>query len=117
MLVLVCVEFDMVIVSVFMLMGFSENGSKRVAFATNNAFIEVLMEWVFVYMEDVDFNELFFDLFELLFVSVLFVVNLELVMMFMFMGFGEDVAEVAFKACVGNLECVVDWLFLYVDDF
>lgn len=45
------------IVNQLMTMGFSENGSKRAAIATNNASTEASMEWVFSHMEDPDFNE------------------------------------------------------------
>ena len=38
-------------------MGFSENGSKRAAVATNNAGAEQSMEWVLGHMEDPDFND------------------------------------------------------------
>ena len=45
------------IVSKLMEMGFSENGSKRAALATNNAGAEAGMEYVFAHMNDPDFND------------------------------------------------------------
>jgi len=39
-----------------MSMGFSENGSKRAALATNNSDADAAMTWVFAHMEDADFN-------------------------------------------------------------
>jgi ubiquitin carboxyl-terminal hydrolase 5/13 len=38
-------------------MGFSMNGSKRAAIATQNISVEVAMNWVFEHMEDADFND------------------------------------------------------------
>jgi len=38
-------------------MGFSENGSRRAAIATNNADADTAMSWVFAHMEDPDFND------------------------------------------------------------
>jgi len=110
------VEPDMAIVSALMSMGFSENGSKRAALATNNASTEVSMEWVFAHMEDADFNEPLPDPSELPSVSAPSAVNPESVMMLTSMGFGEDAAEAALKACAGNLERAADWLFSHADD-
>ncbi len=45
------------IVSQLMEMGFSANGSKRAALATNNAGAEAGMEYVFAHMNDPDFND------------------------------------------------------------
>jgi ubiquitin carboxyl-terminal hydrolase 5/13 len=38
-------------------MGFSENGSKRAAVATNNGNVEAAMEWVLAHMEEPSFND------------------------------------------------------------
>jgi large subunit ribosomal protein L7/L12 len=38
-------------------MGFSENGCKRAALATNNADVETSMNWILEHMEDPDFND------------------------------------------------------------
>lgn len=45
------------IVSQLTAMGFSANGSKRAAIATQNTSAEVAMNWVFEHMEDTDFND------------------------------------------------------------
>ena len=51
------VEADDMIVVQLVSMGFSENGSKRAAIATENASMEVAMEWIFAHSEDADFND------------------------------------------------------------
>ena len=38
-------------------MGFSENGSRRAALATQNISADVAMGWVFEHMEDANFND------------------------------------------------------------
>jgi ubiquitin carboxyl-terminal hydrolase 5/13 len=38
------------------MMGFSENGCRRAAVATNNADVETAMNWILEHMEDADFN-------------------------------------------------------------
>ncbi|KDO30848.1 hypothetical protein SPRG_04749 [Saprolegnia parasitica CBS 223.65] len=49
-------EPDMRLVSELMAMGFSENGCKRAALATNNGSAEAAMEWIFAHMDDANFN-------------------------------------------------------------
>jgi len=111
------VEPDATIVSALVAMGFSENGSKRAAVATNNAGTEVSMEWVFAHMEDPDFND-----------------PLpppgaapapgtgpgagpdpEAAAMLESMGFTRDQASVALGQTGGNVERAADWLFSHAD--
>lgn len=101
------------IVSQLMAMGFSENGSKRAALATNNASAQASMEWVFAHMEDSDFND------PLPVASstqggnpasaeaaaIANIANLTA------MGFSEYHAKVALKASEGSLDRAADWLF------
>lgn len=51
------VEPDLNLVSELTMMGFSENGCKRAAIATNNANSEIAMNWVLEHMDDPDFND------------------------------------------------------------
>lgn len=48
---------DEELVGQLVMMGFSENGSKRAAIATFNADVETAMNWVLEHMEDADFND------------------------------------------------------------
>jgi ubiquitin carboxyl-terminal hydrolase 5/13 len=112
------VEPDMAIVSALMAMGFSENGSKRAALATNNASTEVSMEWVFAHMEDPDFND---PLPEpgaepMATTTEAPAANPESIMMLASMGFDEEAASAALKACSGSLERAADWLFSHSDN-
>ena len=45
------------IVAQLVSMGFSENGSRRAALATNNASADVAMNWVLEHMGDANFND------------------------------------------------------------
>lgn len=51
------IEPDVGLVAQLVSMGFSENGAKRAAIATNNADAETAMSWVFEHMGDADFND------------------------------------------------------------
>ena len=48
---------DEALVLQLMAMGFSENGCKRAAVATQNADVDTACSWVFEHMEDSDFND------------------------------------------------------------
>ena len=109
------VQPDMTIVSALMGMGFSENGSKRAALATNNASTEVSMEWVFAHMEDADFNDPLPDP-STATAPAQDEANPESVMMLTSMGFDAAAANAALKSCSGNLERAADWLFSHSDD-
>jgi ubiquitin carboxyl-terminal hydrolase 5/13 len=106
----------MAIVSALMAMGFSENGSKRAALATNNASTEISMEWVFAHMEDADFNDPLPESTTAPLTSSPETENPESVMMLTSMGFGDDAAKASLKACAGNVERAADWLFSHADD-
>lgn len=101
------------IVTQLMAMGFSENGSKRAALATENASAEASMEWVLAHMEDPDFDD------PLPPVGVV-VGNKPLtagtqtladVAQLTAMGFTEKQANAALKTSGGSLERAADWLF------
>jgi len=108
------VEPDTTIVSALMGMGFSENGSKRAALATNNASTEVSMEWVFAHMEDADFNDPIPE--QSAVAPPRAEADPESVMMLTSMGFDNEAAQAALKACSGSLERAADWLFSHSDD-
>jgi ubiquitin carboxyl-terminal hydrolase 5/13 len=112
------VEPDATIVSALMAMGFSENGSKRAALATNNASTEVSMEWVFAHMEDADFNDPLPDpsTAPATQPTTASEANPESVAMLTSMGFDAAAATTALKACSGNLERAADWLFSHADN-
>ncbi|CAL5228914.1 g12137 [Coccomyxa viridis] len=116
------VEPDAGIVSSLVGMGFTENGSKRAAVATQNAGTEAAMEWVLSHMGDPDFNE------PLPASSSSQApaqaqqqgsqkaADPEQVSMLGAMGFTPQQAEAALKACNGSLERAADWLFSHSDD-
>ncbi|KAK9828649.1 hypothetical protein WJX72_001313 [[Myrmecia] bisecta] len=112
------VQPDPEIVSQLVGMGFSENGSKRAAVATQNAGAEACMEWVLGHMEDADFND------PLPAPSATTAAaaggspeaNPESVMMLTSMGFTDQQAGAALKACQGSVERAADWLFSHTDD-
>mmetsp|Transcript_7420 Transcript_7420/g.21943 ORF Transcript_7420/g.21943 Transcript_7420/m.21943 type:complete len:903 (+) Transcript_7420:355-3063(+) len=122
------VEPDEATVAQLMSMGFSENGSKRAAIATNNGGAEASAEWVFMHMEDPDFN----DPLPVPGASASAPsgdvssgggggggggpVDAEAVGVLAGMGFTEPQAEAALKATGGIMERAVDWLFSHADD-
>ncbi|KAK9833553.1 hypothetical protein WJX81_005633 [Elliptochloris bilobata] len=104
-------------------MGFSENGSKRAALATQNGGTEASMEWVLAHMEDADFNDP-------LPLSPALVApassapdqasapapSPESLAMLESMGFSQKEAAAALQACSGSLERAADWLFSHAGD-
>lgn len=111
---------DPAIVSQLVAMGFSENGSKRAAIATNNVSAEASMEWVFAHMEDPDFNDppvlqhptpngssASTDKTEF---------SPEAIISLTTMGFNDSQAKAALRATGGSLERAADWLFCHADD-
>ena len=100
------------IVAQLVSMGFSENGSRRAALATNNASADVAMNWVLEHMGDANFN----DPIEPPAPAAAGVgVSAESVEMLVGMGFQTKHAEKALKECAGNLERAADWLFSRMD--
>jgi ubiquitin carboxyl-terminal hydrolase 5/13 len=105
-------------------MGFSENGAKRAAVATNNASADVCMDWVLSHMGDADFNDPIPELVADATVSVAPVVSagveeepsVEFVEMLTGMGFTVLHAKGALQATGGSLERAADWLFSHADD-
>ncbi|KAJ1407012.1 hypothetical protein B484DRAFT_456680 [Ochromonadaceae sp. CCMP2298] len=103
------------LVGVLMSMGFSENGCRRAAIATNNADAEVAMNWVMEHMEDEDFNspppaagaDAAADAGG---------VNAEAVAMLGAMGYSDAQTAAALKATDNNIERAADWLFSHMDD-
>ncbi|KAL0051048.1 hypothetical protein WJX82_001112 [Trebouxia sp. C0006] len=119
------VQPDPEIVSQLVGMGFSENGSKRAAVATQNVGTEGAMEWVLGHMEDANFNEPMSQPSETAAPSQTSAAGSasagpaadpETVMMLVSMGFTDAQAAAALKACHGSLERAADWLFSHADD-
>ncbi|KAI0562705.1 Ubiquitinyl hydrolase [Gracilaria domingensis] len=107
------------IVSQLMSMGFSENGSKRAAIATNNESAEASMEWVFAHMGDPDFNDP--PITETIAngdtnTAAASEFPAESVSTLSAMGFNEAQARAALRATGGSLERAADWLFSHADD-
>lgn len=112
---------DISIVNQLMSMGFSENGSKRAAIATNNCSAEASMEWVFQHMEDPNFNDPIED--NSMSddpqppengVSQQF--SPDSIAMLTSMGFTDAQAKAALTATGGSLERAGDWLFSHADN-
>lgn len=109
---------DVGIVRQLMDMGFSENGSKRAAIATNNASAQASMEWVFEHMSDSNFN----DPIEAKADSASEQVSqngtafpAEATSTLTAMGFTDLQAKAALTAVDGSLERAADWLFSHAD--
>lgn len=111
---------DPEIVSQLVAMGFSENGSKRAAIATNNVSAEASMEWVFAHMEDPDFNDpprsqqTAQDASGEHTTTTEF--SSESILSLTTMGFNDTQAKAALRATGGSLERAADWLFSHADD-
>ncbi|KAL3152058.1 hypothetical protein ABBQ32_001169 [Trebouxia sp. C0010 RCD-2024] len=105
-------------------MGFSENGSKRAAVATQNMGAEGAMEWVLTHMEDANFNEPLSEPSQAppqastsgAAEAAPAAADPDSVMMLVSMGFTDQQAAAALKACHGSLERSADWLFSHADD-
>lgn len=114
------VQPDPEIVNQLVGMGFSENGSKRAAVATQNMGTEGAMEWVLSHMEDDNFNEPLSQPSESAAPAQAPTsgpaADPETVMMLVSMGFTDSQAAAALKACHGSLERAADWLFSHADD-
>mmetsp|Transcript_62 Transcript_62/g.92 ORF Transcript_62/g.92 Transcript_62/m.92 type:complete len:885 (-) Transcript_62:589-3243(-) len=113
---------DEALVSQLVGMGFSEMGCRRAVLATGNSGVEAAMEWVLAHMEDPDFNDPLpadpepgaagpgagaADADS---------ADPEKVSMLAGMGFNDQQAKAALKACGGNIERAADWLFSHMDD-
>lgn len=105
------------IVRQLMDMGFSENGSKRAAMATNNESAQASMEWVFEHMSDANFNDP---------IEAANAIKSkasengephpqEAIASLAAMGFSEVQAKAALTATDGSLERAADWLFSHTD--
>lgn len=112
---------DTAIVNQLVSMGFSENGSKRAAVATNNYSAEASMEWVFQHMEDPDFNDPIEE--DRMSVDPPPAQNDSSqehapgsIAMLTAMGFTEVQAKAALTATNGSLERAGDWLFSHADN-
>jgi len=109
---------DESMVAQLMAMGFGENGCRRACLATNNSGTEDAMEWVFLHMQDANFN----DPVEALAAapgggsgSDSAGVSAESVEMLIGMGFKKAHAEKALRECGGDIERAADWLFSRID--
>jgi ubiquitin carboxyl-terminal hydrolase 5/13 len=117
---------DEAIVAQVVAMGFSENGAKRAAIATENASADACMEWVFAHMEDSDFNDPCPANSAVLnhsegVSSVPMSADdgeppAESVEMLSSMGFTSVQAAAALKATGLSLDRAADWLFSHADD-
>lgn len=105
------------IVQQLMNMGFSENGCRRAAIATNNIDAEVAMNWIFEHMEDPDFNSPIVES-----TTATSGSNpsasppIEMIEMITSMGYNDIQALAALKATDNNLERAIDWIFSHMDD-
>lgn len=114
------------LVQQIMSMGFSENGSKRAALATQNQSAEAAMEWVFSHMEDPDFNDPIPEpapaqpqLQQATAVAAATAAAAPPeghVEMLQSMGFTDVQATAALQACSNNIERAADWLFSHMED-
>lgn len=106
---------DPEIVSKLMGMGFTENASKRAAIATNNQSKEASLEWVFVHMEDSNFNDppeaQKSDT-----SNNASAIPTESILTVAAMGFTDSQAKAALIATNGALDAAVNWLFNHTDD-
>lgn len=117
---------DAGIVKQLMDMGFSENGSKRAAIATNNSSTQANVEWVFAHMSEANFN----DPVEEEQVSaqpqqpssdnskgngVGVEISAEAIGSLTVMGFTGEQSKAALMAVGGSLERAADWLFSHAD--
>eukprot|EP00463_Aulacantha_scolymantha_P006115 TRINITY_DN765_c0_g1_i1.p1 TRINITY_DN765_c0_g1~~TRINITY_DN765_c0_g1_i1.p1 ORF type:complete len:240 (+),score=44.11 TRINITY_DN765_c0_g1_i1:466-1185(+) len=106
------VEPDPSLVQQLVVMGFSENGSKRACIATKNASAQVAMNWVIAHMDDKNFNDPLpstsgggGESFSAQQLTTL--VN---------MGFAEAMAKKALKKCDGNSDRAAVWLINHPND-
>lgn len=121
-------EPDPTIVAQLVSMGFSEDGSKRAAVATQNVSADVAMEWVFAHMEDSDFNDPFVagatentaEATTAITATAMDTAsntpNPESAAMLSSMGFSDAHASAALKRSNGDVERAADWLFSHSDD-
>jgi len=100
-------------------MGFSENGCKRAAIATNNGNIDMALNWILEHMEDPDFNDsptLPSSSSSSPSYSSSLHINPEAIDMLVSMGYTEDQTKAALIATDQDIERAADWLFSHVDD-
>ena len=107
------VEPDETIVAALLSMGFGENGCKKAALAVSNSSVEAASEWVFVHMEDANFNEPIQAAAADAPAAAAAAAgpDPEALMTLSSMGFDEAQAGAALTACSGNVERAADWLF------
>ena len=103
---------DESIVAQCVTMGFSENGCKRAALATNNTSADAAAEWIFAHMDDSNFNDPIEQSGTGAGPAQL---SPESVEMLMGMGFQKKHAEKALKECGSDIERAADWLFSRMD--
>ena len=110
-------KVDINLVDQLTMMGFSENGCKRAAIATNNGAIDIAMNWILEHMEDPDFNDAptLPSSSSSSSASSLHI-NHEAIDMLVSMGYSEDQTKAALIATDQDIERAADWLFSHVDD-
>jgi hypothetical protein len=106
-------SLDDSIVAQCVAMGFSENGCKRAALATNNTSAEAAMEWIFSHMQDSNFNDPMEQSGTVSGGAAQ--VPPESVEILMGMGFQKKHAEKALQECRSDIERAADWLFSRMD--
>jgi ubiquitin carboxyl-terminal hydrolase 5/13 len=113
---------DTSLVEQIMNMGFTENGAKRAAIATQNADVETVMNWVFEHMGDANFNDPINNSNEGKEsgtsggdgeggVDLRSKVNPDALVMLQSFGFSDEQAMAALLATDQNPERAADWLF------
>lgn len=94
-------------------MGFLWVCCEKVLYVIGNLDVNLVMEWLFVYMEDFDIDVFVFVGGDSGCVSV---VDFEKLVMLESMGFGGLWVVKVFKEINGDVECVIEWFFSYLDD-
>lgn len=100
-------------------MGFFMDVCCKVVYYMGNSGVEVVMNWVMLYMDDLDFVNFFilFGFSGLGFISVVVDFFFEdCVIIIVFMGFFWDQVLKVLWVMNNSLEWVVDWIFSYIDD-
>ena len=97
-------------------MGFSENGCKRAAIATNNADVETSMNWIFEHMEDPDFNDPISTTSAAPIPASTNNPSSEMIEIISSMGYTAEQGKAALKATDNNLESALDWIFSHMDN-
>eukprot|EP01041_Mallomonas_annulata_P000535 gene535-1023_t len=111
------VVVDEMLVLQLMEMGFSENGCRRAALATNNAPAEVAMGWIFEHMEDPDFNDPPQTSTSMDVTHDVGTIDPEVVaMLASSLGYSESHVRRALRETDNDVERAADWIFSHPED-